>query len=69
MVLTASKLSEHVHRILGRVLKMRAPAEARRMGGALRILPTDPPSRIARLKRRPYLLDDPEEIVHMDWSW
>jgi len=68
MTLTASKLRENIYRILDRVLETGIPVEVRRKGRTLRIVPTDPPSRIGRLKRRSYLLEDPEEIVHLDWS-
>ena len=68
MALTASKLRENIYRILDRVLETGVPVDVRRKGRTLRIIPTDPPSRIARLERRPYLLADPEEIVHLDWS-
>jgi hypothetical protein len=68
MALTASKLRENIYRILDRVLETGVPVEVRRKGRTLRITPLDPPSRMALLKRRPYLLVDPEEIVHLDWS-
>ena len=68
MELTASKLRENIYRILDRILETGIPVEVRRKGRTLRIVPIDPPSRIERLKRRPYLLDDPEEIIHLDWS-
>jgi hypothetical protein len=28
----------------------------------------EPRSKLANLKSRPYLLSDPEELVHLDWS-
>jgi len=68
MALTASKLRENIYRILDRVLETGVPVDVRRKGRTLRIIPTDPPSRMARLERRSYLLVDPEEIVHLDWS-
>ncbi len=68
MALTASKLRENIYRILDRVLETGIPVEVKRKGRTLRIVPTDPPSRIGRLKRRSYLLEDPEEIIHLDWS-
>jgi hypothetical protein len=68
MALTASKLRENIYRILDRILETGVPVDVRRKGRTLRIIPMDPPSRIARLERRSYLLADPEEIVHLDWS-
>jgi hypothetical protein len=34
----------------------------------VRIVPGDPVSKLERLEPRDYLVDDPEAIVHMDWS-
>ena len=68
MALTASKLRENIYRILDRVLETGIPVEVRRKGRTLRIVATDPPSRFGRLTRRSYLLEDPEDIVHLDWS-
>jgi hypothetical protein len=33
----------------------------------LKIIPRAPQSKLANLKARPYLLTDPEELVHLDW--
>jgi prevent-host-death family protein len=68
MVLTASKLRENIYRILDRVLETGRPVEIRRRGRTLRIVPAEPADRLARLSRRPYLVGDPEELVHCDWS-
>ena len=68
MALTASKLRQDIYRILDRVLETGVPVEVRRKGKTLRIIPDDPPSRMANLKPRPYLLDNPDAIVHLDWS-
>jgi len=68
MALTASKLREDIYRILDRVLETGIPVEVRRKGKTLRIEAVEPRSRMARLKRRPYLSEDPEEIIHLDWS-
>ena len=68
MALTASKLRENIYRILDQVLETGVPVEVRRRGKTLRIVPAEPPPRLERLKPRDYLLDDPEAIVHLDWS-
>ncbi len=68
MTLTASKLRQDIYRILDRVLETGVPVEVRRKGKILRIVADDPPSRMQRLKARPYLLDNPDSIVHLDWS-
>lgn len=68
MPLTASKLRENIYRILDQVLETGVPVEIRRKGKTVRIIAAEPPPKLERLKRRRYLLDDPENIVHLDWS-
>jgi prevent-host-death family protein len=68
MRLTASKLRENIYRILDQVLETGVPVEIRRKGRTVRIVPVEPPSKLARLVRRDYLRGDPEAIVHLDWS-
>ena len=67
-LLTASKLRENIYRILDRVLETGVPVEVERRGRRVRIVPVEPPSKLARLTQRDYLRGDPEAIVHLDWS-
>ncbi len=69
MRLSASKLRENVYRILDQILETGLPVEIERKGKLVRIVPAEPPGKLARLKRRPRALrGDPEAIVHLDWS-
>jgi prevent-host-death family protein len=68
MRLTASKLRENIYRILDQVLETGVPVEIRRKGRTVKIVPVEPPPKLARIVRRDYLRGDPEEIVHLDWS-
>ncbi len=69
MVLTASKLRSDIYRILDRVLETGQAIEVQRKGRRVRIVPVDPPTRLARLRTRDLLTDDdPDAIVHLDWS-
>jgi hypothetical protein len=36
-------------------------------GRSIKIVPDQKPSKLRRLKKRTYPLDDPESLVHMDW--
>ena len=67
MSLSASKLRQDIYRILDQVLETGVPVEIRRKGRTLKIVPDDPPSKLARLKKRDFLVDDPESYVHLDW--
>jgi hypothetical protein len=43
------------------------PAESERRRKIPRIAPAETPSKLDNLRPRPYLLTDPEELVHLDW--
>ena len=67
--MTASQLRENVYRILDEVLETGVPVEIERKGRRVRIVPVAPPSRLDRLQPHPdYVVGDPEELVHLDWS-
>jgi antitoxin (DNA-binding transcriptional repressor) of toxin-antitoxin stability system len=69
MTITASRLRDNVYKILDEVLDTGTPVEIERRGQRLRIVPAEPKGRLERLIRRPrYLKEDPESIVHLDWS-
>ncbi|MEA2600591.1 MAG: hypothetical protein QOF89_1583 [Acidobacteriota bacterium] len=68
MALKASSLRENIYRILDQVLETGVPIEIERRGQILRIVPAEPRNKLANLKARPYLLSDPEDLVHLDWS-
>ncbi len=68
MALKASSLRENIYRILDQVLETGVPIEVERHGKLLRIIPEEPKSKLDNLKARPYLLSDPEDLVHLDWS-
>ena len=68
MKVTASKLRENIYSILDEVLETGTPVEVIRKGKVLKIVPEQKPDKLSRLKKRNYLVGDPEDIVHMDWS-
>lgn len=59
---------EDIYRILDQVLETGIPVEIERGGKLLKIIPVEPRSKLENLKPRKYLLSDPEELVHLDWS-
>lgn len=67
MKVTASKLRENIYNILDQALETGIPVEVERKGRILKIVPEAKPSKLAKLKKRNYLVGDPESIVHMDW--
>jgi hypothetical protein len=67
MKVTASKLRENIYNILDQALETGVPVEVERKGRTLKIIPETKPSKLAKLKKRDYLVGDPESIVHMDW--
>ncbi len=68
MPVTASKLRESIYRILDEILATGVPVEIERRGKRLKIIPADPPSKLANLRPRRYLRGDPHRLVHIDWS-
>jgi antitoxin (DNA-binding transcriptional repressor) of toxin-antitoxin stability system len=68
MPLKASQLRENIYRILDEILETGVPVEIERRGKILRIVPAERRSKLENLKPREYLLSDPEELVHLDWS-
>jgi len=67
MRVTASKLRSDIYNILDQALKTGVPVEVVRKGRVLKIVPEAKPSKLARLKKRDYIVGDPEDFVHMDW--
>jgi len=66
---SASRLRADLYRLLDRVLETGVPLEVERRGRRLKIVAADAPGRLANLVPDPsYLVGDPEELVHLDWS-
>ncbi len=68
MAIKASALRENIYRLLDEVLETGIPIEIERRGKILRIAAAETRSKLDNLRPRPYLLTDPEELVHLDWS-
>jgi Antitoxin Phd_YefM, type II toxin-antitoxin system len=68
MPVKPSQLRENIYRILDQVLDTGIPVEIERHGKLLRIVPVETRSKLDNLKPRPYLLSDPEDLIHLDWS-
>ena len=67
-MLTASKLREDIYSILDQILETGVPVEIERRGKILKIVPVEWTSKLQNLRPRPYLLVEPEDLVHLDWS-
>ena len=68
MRVTASKLRANIYGILDQVLETGVPVEVIWKGKLLKIVPEQKPDKFSRLKKRNYIVGDPEDIVHLDWS-
>jgi hypothetical protein len=66
--LKASALRENIYRLLDQVVETGVPIEIERQGKILKIVLEKPKSKLSNLQPRPYLTEDPEELVHLDWS-
>ena len=67
MKVTASKLRENIYGILDQALENGIPVEVVRKGKVLKIVPETKPDKLSKLKKRKYIIGDPEDLVHMDW--
>ena len=67
MALKPSKLRANIYRILDQVLATGVPVEIERRGKLLKIVPAEPPSKLARLEHRDCIIGDPLDLVHLDW--
>jgi hypothetical protein len=69
MAISASKLRSNVYRLLDEVLETGQPLEIERNGKTLVIAPKETGSIWDRLPRREgYIVGDPDELIHIDWS-
>jgi hypothetical protein len=69
MAISASKLRADVYRLLDDVLETGQPLEIERNGKTLVIAPKETGSIWERLPRREgYIVGDPDELIHIDWS-
>lgn len=67
MRVTASKLRSDIYNILDETLKTGIPVEVVRNGRVLKIVPETKPDKLSRLKKRDYIVGDPEDLIHIDW--
>jgi len=69
MPVSASELRQNVYKLLDQVLETGLPLEIVRKGRRLRLVPADAPGKLERLvEHDDYIVGDPEDLVHMDWS-
>jgi antitoxin (DNA-binding transcriptional repressor) of toxin-antitoxin stability system len=69
MTVTASELRQNIYRLLDEVIETGTPLEIERKGHLLRIVPADGLPKLARCSTNPgYIVGDPDDLVHMDWS-
>lgn len=65
---TATMLRQNLYRILDELAESGEPIEIVRKGSRIRLTRVCDPNPLTRLKRRPCIVGDPEELVHVDWS-
>jgi prevent-host-death family protein len=68
MRVTAAKLRADLYNILDESLKTGLPIKVVRKGRVLKIVPESKPDKLSRLKKRDYIVGDPEDFVHIEWS-
>lgn len=69
VIITASELRQNIYKLLDQVLDTGVPLEIERNGRRLRVIPTDAPPKLDRVTgHEDYIVGDPEDLVHVDWS-
>jgi hypothetical protein len=69
MATTASKLRANIYRMLDEVLETGQPLEIERNGKTLVIAPKEDQPFWDRLPHREgFIVGDPDELIHIDWS-
>ena len=67
MRVTAANLRDNLYEILDQALETGIEVEVIRKGKILKIIPEVKPDKLSKLKKRNYIVGDPEDLVHMDW--
>lgn len=68
MSISGTKLRQNIYSLLDQVLETGCALEIERKGKKLLIIPEEPVSRLSRLRKRPTIAGDAEDLVHSDWS-
>jgi hypothetical protein len=69
MIITASELRQNIYKLLDQVLESGVPLEIERNGRRLRVVSMEAPLKLDRVVgHEDYIMGDPEELVHIDWS-
>lgn len=73
MKVTATALRQNIYAILDEALATGEPIEVERKGKTLKIVPPKQKkegnlSKLAKLPERDWVVGDPEDLVHIDWS-
>ncbi|MCC6130733.1 MAG: type II toxin-antitoxin system Phd/YefM family antitoxin [Acidobacteria bacterium] len=69
MSLTATALRSRLYEVLDEVIRTGQPVEIERKGRKLLIVAAPARGGIGSLEKRPgYVVGDPDELVHVDWT-
>jgi len=69
MTLSATALRSQLYRVLDEILETGIPVIIERKGKKLKIVPAETPMIPGKLKVHPdYIMTDPDQLVHIDWS-
>lgn len=68
MKITATSFRKNLYELLDRVIETGNPIEIERKGKIIRIITTEPKSKLSNLKKHDILHGNPEDIISIDWS-
>jgi prevent-host-death family protein len=68
MKYTASSLRQNIYQVLDQSIETGTVVEIVRKGKVVRLVPPQPENKLAKLRKRKIMKEDPENYVHCDWS-
>ena len=68
MKITATSLRRNLYALLDRVIETGNPIEIERKGKIIRIISSEPKSKLSNLKRHDIINGRPDDIISIDWS-
>ncbi|MDJ0765313.1 MAG: type II toxin-antitoxin system Phd/YefM family antitoxin [Myxococcota bacterium] len=69
MSITASELRSNIYKLIDEVIETGIPIKISRKGKIVKLVPEEYRPKLTRLvDRKDYLLTDPKELIHLDWS-
>lgn len=69
MSISATELRANIYKLIDQVIETGVPLQIERNGHVVMLVAEKPPSKLSKLVPNPgFIVGDPDDLVHMDWS-